>query len=103
MKKQRMLFLAVVFSIAIAVNYMLVLVVMEMPLYGNPDNPHHNYVAERYIEKGVDESIGYNLVGNILLDYRAYDTFLETTVIFCAVVAVALTLTTLNKTGPPQK
>jgi len=103
MPKRRMLFLTVVFMIAIAVNYMLLLVVMEMPLYGHPENPHHNYVAERYIEKGVEESIGYNLVGNILLDYRAFDTFLETTVIFCAVVAVALTLTTLGRTGPPKQ
>lgn len=103
MSKRRMFFLAVVFSIALAVNYMLLLVVMEMPLYGHPDNPHHNYVAERYIEEGVEESIGYNLVANILLDYRAYDTFLETVVIFCAVIAVALTLTTLAKTGPPSK
>ena len=103
MPRRRMFFLAVVFIIALAVNYMLLLVVMELPLYGYPDNPHYNYVAERYIEEGVEESIGYNLVGNVLLDYRAYDTFLETTVIFCAVVAVALTLTTLSRSGEPKK
>ena len=101
MTKRRLFFLVIVFIIAVAVNYMLLLVVMEMPLYGNPENPHYNDVAERYIEKGVEESIGYNLVGNVLLDYRAFDTYLETTVIFSAVVAVALTLTVLSKPRPP--
>lgn len=103
MTRRRAFFLALVLLIAVAVNYMLLLVVMEMPLYGSPENPHYNYVARRYIEQGVEESIGYNLVGNVLLDYRAFDTFLETTVIFSAVVAVALTLTVVSRSKPPER
>ena len=92
MPLSRKVFYLVVIVLVLAVNYLLLMVVMEMPIYGQADNPAHNYVMERYVEKGVEECGGYNFVSNILLDYRGFDTFLETTVIFCAVVAVTMTL-----------
>lgn len=95
--KNKILFYGIVLFIVICVNYLLLLVVMELPLYGYSQNPANNYVVERYVEKGVEESGGYNLVSNILLDYRAFDTFLETTVIFSAVVAITLTLASLKE------
>lgn len=94
------LFYLVVALLVLTVNYLLLLVVVELPPYGNPQNPTNNYVIERYVEQGVEESGGYNLVGNILLDYRGFDTYLETTVIFSAVVAVTLTLASLGKKYP---
>jgi len=42
----------------------------------------------RYVDVGVTESGGYNYVTNILLDYRGYDTLLETTVIFTSVMCI---------------
>ncbi|MEW5784348.1 MAG: hydrogen gas-evolving membrane-bound hydrogenase subunit E [Bacillota bacterium] len=74
------------------VSYMLLLAVGEMPPYGHLDNPTNNEVRERYVEKGVEESGGLNLVTNIVLDYRGYDTLLETTVLFTAVMAIMLVL-----------
>ncbi len=66
-----------------------------MPPYGQPDNPTINEVVERYVEKGgVEESGGLNLITNIILDYRGYDTLLETTVLFTAVMAIILVLST---------
>lgn len=96
MPGRRLVFYGVVVLLVLMVNYLLLMVVMEMPLYGEVDNPANNYVMERYVEKGVEESGGYNFVSNILLDYRAFDTFLETTVIFCAVVAITMTLATVS-------
>jgi multisubunit Na+/H+ antiporter MnhB subunit len=42
----------------------------------------------RYIDMGAIESGGANLVANVVLDYRGYDTLLETTVIFTAVISI---------------
>ncbi len=102
MRRNKAAFYLVVLILVISVNYLLLLAVMELPLYGDPQNPTNNYVSQRYVEKGVEESGGYNLVGNILLNYRAFDTFLETTVIFSAVVAVTLTLASLRKKEFPH-
>ncbi len=91
-KKQRIIFLTLVLILVSMVSYMMLLAVMEMPLYGQADSPDMNEVTDRYINKGVEESGGLNLVTNILLDYRAYDTLLETTVLFTTVMAIILVL-----------
>ncbi len=70
------------------VAIVLFMTVVEMPPYGEVTNPTNNYVMRRYVDLGVEESGGYNLVTNVLLDYRAYDTMLETTVLFTAVMAI---------------
>ncbi len=90
--KQRVIFLVLVLTLITMVSYMLLLAVMEMPLYGQPDCPAMNEVARRYIDKGVEEAGGLNLVTNVLLDYRAYDTLLETTVLFTTVMSIMLVL-----------
>jgi len=72
------------------ISFMLMLAVTEMPVYGNLDNPTNNIVYERYVTKGVEESGGTNLVANILLDYRGYDTLMESTVLFATVIAIML-------------
>ncbi|NMB40650.1 MAG: hypothetical protein GX996_01775 [Firmicutes bacterium] len=66
----------------------LLLSIMEMPVYGEVTNPTNNYVTGRYVDMGSIESGGSNLVANIVLDYRGYDTLLETTVIFTAVMSI---------------
>ena len=78
------------FILVALIFFMLVLAVTEMPTYGNPDNPTFNIVYERYVYKGVEESGGMNLVSNILLDYRGYDTLMESTVLFVTVIAIML-------------
>lgn len=93
-RTQRLIFVILVLIMVSMVSYMLLLAVAEMPAYGQPDNPTINEVKERYVNKGVEESGGLNLVTNILLDYRAYDTLLETTVLFTTVMAIILFLGT---------
>ncbi len=72
--------------------YIIVLGVIELPPYGAPDNPAHNYVAKRYIENALEETGVFNMVTAIIVDYRAYDTLIETTVLFTAIIAVMITL-----------
>ncbi len=73
--------------------------VAELPDFGDPDNPAHNYVKARYLELGPEETGSPNAVTAILFDYRAYDTFGEVTVLFTAVTAVILALRLTRKEG----
>ncbi len=87
---QRILFFIMSFMLVSMIAFMLMLAVTEMPIYGNPDNPTFNVVWQRYVYEGVKESGGMNLVSNVLLDYRGYDTLMESTVLFVTVVSIML-------------
>ncbi len=87
---RRILFFIMSLALVSMIAVMLMLAVTEMPIYGNPDNPPFNIVWERYVYRGVEESGGINLVSNVLLDYRGYDTLMESTVLFVTVVAIML-------------
>lgn len=73
------------------------LAVAELPPYGMADNPIHNQVSERYIEKSLDDTGVLDMVTSIVLDYRAYDTMFETIVLFTSTLAVVLTLKPIKK------
>lgn len=63
---------------------------MALPPFGAADNPYNNEVSERYIEKGIEETGAVNFVTGMILDYRAFDTFGESTVLFVAACSVIL-------------
>lgn len=70
---------------------------LDIPPYGNPDNPIHHHVAPEYME-GSRNDIGVpNVVTSVLASYRGYDTMGETTVVFTALVGVLLLLTAGGK------
>ncbi len=79
---------AVVCCIALIV--MLVVTVSYLPPIGNPNNPAHNEVVEKYIEDGMQDTGAVNIVAGMILDYRAFDTFGESNVLFIATVVVML-------------
>jgi len=62
--------------------------IFDFPEFGAADNPAHNEVMEKYIEEGVSETGAVNLVSGMILDYRAFDTFIESIVFFTAVISV---------------
>lgn len=68
----------------------LLITVSFLPEFGNPDNPINNEVSQRYIEKGLEETGTTNIVSGIILDYRAFDTLGESTVLFTAASSVML-------------
>ena len=70
----------------------LVLTVSHMPKTGDLNNPANNEVAERYINKGLEETGATNIVAGMILDYRAFDTLGESHVLFVAAVVVTLLL-----------
>ena len=63
-----------------------------LPIFGNAGNPDNNEVSARYIEKGLDETGAVNIVTGMILDYRAFDTFGESCVLFIASCCVLVLL-----------
>jgi len=45
-------------------------------------------VVKRYIEQGTTETGAVNLVSAVILDFRAYDTLGEATVLFASVIGI---------------
>ena len=74
----------------IALIAMLVVTVSYLPPVGSPDNPAHNEVVEKYVEDGMQDTGAVNIVAGMILDYRAFDTFGESNVLFMATVVVML-------------
>lgn len=65
---------------------------VDLPPFGNPDNPVHHHVADHYLEESGHEIGVPNVVTAVLASYRGYDTMGEATVVFTAVVGVLLLL-----------
>ncbi len=57
--------------------------------YGYPKNQEY---ANYYLEKGLEDTGAMNLVAAVYLDYRAYDTLIETIILFMAVAGVTFFL-----------
>ena len=68
----------------------------ELPGFGQP----LMRVAKNYIETGQAKTGASNLVASVILDFRAYDTLGEATVLFTAVIGV---LVVLRQIGRKQK
>lgn len=59
-----------------------------LPEQGGINVPALNEVFERYVSSGVEETGAINIVAAVILDYRAFDTFGEATMLFTATMAV---------------
>ena len=81
---------AIVMGIVIIVA--LVLTVSNLPAFGDPSNPYNNEVSMRYLEKALEETGAVNAVTGMILDYRAFDTFGESCVLFIAAACVLILL-----------
>ena len=68
----------------------------ELPDFGQP----LMRVAKNYIETGQAMTGASNLVASVILDFRAYDTLGEATVLFTAVIGV---LVVMRQIGRKQK
>lgn len=71
---------------------MLLIGVADLPPFGEADKPVNNEVAQRYIEKGLQETGAVNIVTGMILDYRAFDTLGESHVLFIATCTVLILL-----------
>ncbi len=82
--------LAIVFA-AVIIGCMLA-TVASLPSYGGKKKPADNVVEEKYLTDSIEDTGAVNVVSGMILDYRAFDTFGESTVLFVAAGAVIVLL-----------
>lgn len=70
----------------------LLYMVIHLPIAGTVDRPMNNEVAKVYIENGLQDTGAVNVVTGMILNYRAFDTFGETCVLFIATTCVMVLL-----------
>ncbi len=94
----------VILSILICAGIIFVLLftTANLPAFGDASNPENNEVTARYIEQGLEETGAVNMVTGMILDYRAFDTFGESCVLFIASCCV-LVLLRIDKTDEKRK
>ncbi|MDE6023944.1 MAG: hypothetical protein K2G45_00670 [Lachnospiraceae bacterium] len=78
--------------IGLIIIIILLITVAYLPEFGNKSNPDNNVVSQRYIENGLEETGAVNIVSGMILDYRAFDTFGESNVLFIACCCVLILL-----------
>lgn len=83
---------ALVTAVVTIVALPLLIAVAELPRFGDPFAPGHTHVSPRYLEMGPEEAGSKNIVAGVLLNYRAYDTAGEVTVIFTGFAAALAVL-----------
>ena len=76
----------------IVIVSLLLATVAELPPFGHERNPANNEVIRRYVEHGGHETGAQNIIAGLILDYRAFDTFGESAVLFTAAVSVLMIL-----------
>lgn len=82
---------------------LLLLNVSYLPEFGSASNPTENEVVQRYVEEGMEEVGSVNLVSNMILGYRGFDTFGETCVLFIAATCVLVLLKKSEKEIEEEK
>ena len=79
--------------------FILLVEVSYLPPVGSAQNPVNNEVAAKYIEDGLQDTGAVNIVTGMILDYRAFDTFGESNVLFIATCTVLILLRNDKKKG----
>ena len=78
--------------ISAVLGLILLATVMNMPGFGQEDNPINNEVSQRYLEQGAEETGSENVVTAMIIGYRGFDTLGESCVLFLAVAAAMILL-----------
>jgi len=76
----------------VGLGFLLVLAASSLPPLRAPDNPIPERLEPYFVERSLEQTATPNLVTSILADYRGYDTFGETTVVFAAGLSCFLLL-----------
>ena len=79
-------------GVCLTLIVLLLYTVTTLPMFGDPNHPINNEVSARYIEKGIQETGAVNIVTGMILDYRAFDTLGESTVLFTGAMVVLFLL-----------
>ncbi len=69
---------------------------VALPAFAAPGNPTDNEVVHRYVGSAEHETGAENVIAGMILNYRGFDTFGESCVLFLAVCCVMLLLWATN-------
>lgn len=72
----------------------------SLPKVGDPGSAPNTHVSDYYIENTEKICNSPNMVTSVIVDFRAYDTLFETTVMFLAGVCVVLILSDKPQKSP---
>jgi len=70
----------------------------EMPRFGYPIMA----VVKKYLAEGVGATGAVNIVTAVILDFRAYDTLGEATVLFASIIGIMAVLRSPGRKGVPN-
>lgn len=90
---------AAAFICCVTLTILLLVTVAYLPPAGSAENPANNEVAAKYIEDGLQDTGAVNIVTGMILDYRAFDTFGESNVLFIATCTVLILMRNDKKKG----
>lgn len=89
-------FLRLYAKCAVVISVLMVLVLLvgavALPAFASPGNPTDNEVVRRYVGSAEEETGAENVIAGMILNYRGFDTFGESCVLFLAVCCVMLLL-----------
>lgn len=91
-KFSRAMYCAMCVAICVTMIALLLYTVSTLPAFGSANHPINNEVSARYIESGLQETGAVNIVTGMILDYRAFDTLGESSVLFTAAMVVLFLL-----------
>jgi len=73
-------------------GFLLLYAAEDFPTFRDPGSQASVHISPEYLKNSLQETETTNVVTSILMDYRAFDTLIETVVIFTAGIACALLL-----------
>ena len=76
---------------------------LGMPVFGSVTNPTNNEVPQRYVSMAEEETGAENAIAGMILNYRGFDTFGESCVLFLAVCCVMLLLWNADERPAPDE
>lgn len=88
----RAVYCALCVLVCVTMIALLLYTTSTLPSFGSETHPINNEVSARYIEQGLQETGAVNIVTGMILDYRAFDTLGESTVLFTAAMVVLFLL-----------
>lgn len=83
---------ALTLVLTIAVGLILLIAVVDLPDWGDPDSPASIYLSPHFIQNSMLETGAPNMVTAVLANYRGYDTMFEVVVVFCAALTIMFVL-----------
>ena len=92
-KSARTAYTVIAVIMALIIIGCLIYTVSFLPHFGGADNPaNSSVVVKAYIENGIHDTGATNFVAGMILNYRAFDTLGESTVLFIAATTVIILL-----------